>query len=805
MAASRIPRIATLAALLLWLVLGSLATAQTSATTAPDYDSWEGIATRAEQALDETDTVTGDLTALRDELSGWRAQFLEAQNINRDRIATLKAQRDALGPAPDSGSDAGEPDAIASRRAELTDQLNAAEAPRVRALEAYNRSNGLIQEIDDVVRTRQTEALLEAVPLPVNPANWPPALETLSGVASEIASEVSGAFSSADRRQVMLSQAPVALALVVGAVLLLARGRIWMTQITDWVQGRRRQHGRLFMGFLISITQVLVPLVGIFLLLIAIASLGVVGDLGLRVVRALMPFATIVYGALWLANRVFTPDPTIPTLFDLNMPLRRGLRRNAILVGVLMGIWSVVQVLNGLERVDPAEAAVFNLPVIVLLSYAFWRVGRLLRRAVSETSGEEAPGFALWLVGILGRALAFVALAAPLIAVSGYNALAGSIVFPTGATLWMIGLFVTLQWPIRDIYATITRTDVDKAGDALIPVLINFAVLILAMPALALAWGMRPEQLSELGARVAEGITLGETRLTPGVVFTVLFVFAIGYMLTRFLQSALKTTVLPRTRLDAGARNAVHSFVGYVGVALAVLFAINAGGIDLTALGYIFGALSVGIGFGLQNVVQNFVAGIILLIERPIGEGDWIEVGGQMGIVKSISVRSTTIETFDKQEVIVPNADFIAGTVTNWTRGSEIGRAMVEVGVAYGTDTRRVEAILQEIAREHPVVAHYPEPGVDFMGFGASSLDFRIRMILRDVNRLLDVQTEVRHRIAERFAEEGIEIPFAQHDIWLRTPEAVDARPKPAATAPGRPPSTEGPESADDGDGDADR
>jgi small-conductance mechanosensitive channel len=215
-------------------------------------------------------------------------------------------------------------------------------------------------------------------------------------------------------------------------------------------------------------------------------------------------------------------------------------------------------------------------------------------------------------------------------------------------------------------------------------------------------------------------------------------------------------------------RDSIRIGVGYVGIAIAALAAISYAGFSLSNLAIVAGALSVGIGFGLQSVVNNFVSGLILLAERPIKIGDWVVVGGEEGYVRKISVRSTEVETFDRARVLIPNSYFITEKVKNWTLRDNIRRIVIPVGVAYGCDPHQAKAILLKLAQDHPNVMTTPAPAVELEELGADSLGFKLYAFVYDLNKAGSTSTDLRIAILAAFDEAGIAIPFRQTDVTLR-------------------------------------
>jgi small-conductance mechanosensitive channel len=219
-------------------------------------------------------------------------------------------------------------------------------------------------------------------------------------------------------------------------------------------------------------------------------------------------------------------------------------------------------------------------------------------------------------------------------------------------------------------------------------------------------------------------------------------------------------------------RDSINKLLNYAILAFGIFMALGLAGIDLKSFAVLAGALGIGIGFGLQNIVNNFISGLILLFERPIKIGDMIVLDGEWGTVRKIGLRSTTVETFDLSEVIVPNSLLVSEKVTNWTLSSEQSRIVVPVGVAYGSPLEKVLGILYDAAQVHPKVLDSPPPSAIFTAFGASSLDFELRVWATSVNDRLTIRNDLLLYIDRRFREEGVEIPFPQHDLHLRSVDA---------------------------------
>lgn len=286
------------------------------------------------------------------------------------------------------------------------------------------------------------------------------------------------------------------------------------------------------------------------------------------------------------------------------------------------------------------------------------------------------------------------------------------------------------------------------------------------------AWDYSGGIIEQVKSYIVHGFDIGNFRIVPSRILWALLIFGTIVILSSWVRSQLENNWLKLTTMGQGARDALVTIIGYIMFLLAILAGLSAAGFDFSNITIIAGALSVGIGFGLQNIVNNFVSGLILLFERPIRKGDWIVVGGTEGVVKDIQIRSTRIQTFDRSDVIVPNSELISNQVTNWVLSSKSGRAIVPIGVAYGTDTEKVRDILMTIAEENINVAKtgtVPKPKVLFREFGDSSLNFELRVFLHNVDSRLSVISEINFAIDKAFREEGIEIPFPQRDLHVKS------------------------------------
>ncbi|MDN3557749.1 DUF3772 domain-containing protein [Halomonas maura] len=770
-----------LAALSLMVCVALSAAAQEPELPDEPFSTWERTAALAEELLDERNASKSLLENVRARLAKQRDQAFRMTQETNIGVRALQAQLASLGPPPEEGVT--ESEELAGRRAELGAALASAKAPIVAAEEAYERANLLIAETDTLIREQITQELLIRNPSPLVPGRWLQALEELGAYGDQLEGELQARLAMPGVREHLVRILPAALVLPGLALLLVLWGQPFVTRrLEARIPRTESRSQRWAFSTLNSLARLLIPAVAAAALVVVVRIADVTPVSAGKLADTLPAMAFFIVLGHWLGHLIFRP----------NLPLRRPLplddtqARHGLLLSQSLGVFVALELaLTSLEQdftYTPATIGVLSTPVILLGGLLFWRLGSLLGRPQGDTgeatgppSTEHAPQRAKGFLGLLARLMTFSALIGGLLVIAGYDNLARQALVPMAITLGLIGIALVVYFlVIRTLEDALGRDATTLAdGFGLIPIGTVFLLSLALAPLLALVWGARPTDIAEIWRLLTDGVQLGETRISLEMLITLVLVFSLGLLVTRWLQRLLRATVLPRTRMDPGAQTALVTGVGYLGLTIAALTAVSSAGLNLASLAVVAGALSVGIGFGLQAIVSNFVSGIILLIERPIKEGDWIEVSGYSGYVRKIAVRSTRIETFDRHDVIVPNSALIAETVKNMTLTSHTGRLVLPVGIAYGSDLERTRTILLEAARAQPAVLTVPAPAVLFIGLGENSLDFELRCYLRDVGDLLSVRSELLFAVYGALDEAGIGIPFPQREVHFQGLESL--------------------------------
>lgn len=284
-------------------------------------------------------------------------------------------------------------------------------------------------------------------------------------------------------------------------------------------------------------------------------------------------------------------------------------------------------------------------------------------------------------------------------------------------------------------------------------------------------WGLPEVEEKKIHVLLMDGFNIGGLIIAPARIVFGVFIFACGWTLISWTKMQMEKRWLKKAGFSRSAQETLVTMTGYCGFALVLIVGLSVAGFSFSNLAVIAGALSVGIGFGMQNIVNNFVSGLIILFERPVKRGDWISIGTTEGYVQKISIRSTLIQTFDRSDVIVPNSELISNQVTNMMLNDNFGRLIVPIGVAYGSDTDLVRTVLLEIAANNEEVINdgsAPKPIVLFLAFGDSSLNFELRCHLANIDKRLLVKSAINYEIDRAFRKHNISMPFPQRDLYIK-------------------------------------
>jgi potassium-dependent mechanosensitive channel len=756
---------------------------------------WQRELDRVESDLGQQRLRYSELNEFRDQLLRVRSQVEETWGRLQPRLKADNAQMNLLGSPPAAGQPP-EPEQAALSRAELNYHLGLLSGGKAAVDSTNLRIEDLLNAIQDIRRKNFTSALFQPIPGAYAYETWANLPQSVPSAARKIRDLITDWWRDVRNPRevgyVVIEALLLSLALGFASWRGIRRLRHWNepTEPPFW----RRASSAAGVVFLRAL-PIVAPISFLY------GMIASTQDLPERVdwlFYSLAQSIVIVFAVGALASALFAPRAA---QWRLVAASDAGAMRLCGLVILLAFIYSVTTLLYLSTRLVQAP---FALTIAVALPSSLLLAGlviALLRTPLGATN-EAAPTRLLKLIRIAVWAIVGAIVAC---AVTGYLPLArflGQQLIVTGSILaivyllllWVDGFAQGLSDDDAIVGGWLKRsTGLERARreQLALPIglFLKFAVLVLSVPLIMLQWGYSWTDIREWYRQLFFGFHIGNTEVTLGALLASVLVFGIGYAAARLFQGWLDLRVLLPAGISGGVRNSIRTGIGYIGIVVAALAAFSYAGFNLSSIAIIAGALSVGIGFGLQNLVNNFVSGLILLVERPIKVGDLVVVGGEEGYVRRISVRSTEMETFEGANVLIPNSYFIAEKVKNWTLRNQIRRVAIPIGVAYGSDARQVQAVLLQVALDNAVVLKTPEPVVTLDEFSPASINFTLYTFVGDINQAGSVRTQLSMAILDAFAEAGIEIPYGQTDVtvrkmdWLRdiiaecTSLSVDGRP----------------------------
>ncbi len=748
------------------------------AEAAPKLEGWTHRLDEIEQTLNAAFVSYVLLDKARTDLQQTREDIDKFVETLAPKVAEAKAQVDNLGPVPETG----EPEPVAAQRAELQRVYGSLSAVKNIAESTKLRANQLTTKIQELRRRKFAERLFERVPEAHSAYTWQSAPGQLSYALQKAWQTVSGWWGHLDRSADAIQILVLALLIAAATTFVAIRG---ISHFRSWHQaGEPPYWRRSTSAAWVTLLRVLpVAATSAFLYYSFRYQELMPEDVNLlaySVMRSLL----IVTAVCALIATVLAPGRPYWRMVPID---NRAAHRTRWLVVALAAVYSITLFIDTVRYTANAPftltvAQSFLSSIIIALLFIAILVSPRQRIAI-----QDAPevGWMSQLRWPLWGAALFIMVTA----LTGYIGLARFIsaqLIVTGTILAVI--YLLLLWvdavgeSMGNEEAQLGKWLKDNAGldqvrreQLSLPVtlFLKISTLVFTVPLILLQWGFDWKDIHEGGASLLFGFKIGQTEISLAAILASVIVFVVGYVVARLFQGWLDRRVLQTAGISGGARHSIRTAVGYLGVVIAALVAISYAGLDLSNIALVAGALSVGIGLGLQAVVNNFVSGLILLAERPIKVGDWVVVGGEEGFVRKISVRSTEIETFDRANVLIPNSYFISEKVKNWTLHNYSGRVSITVGVHYNSKPRQVHDLLIKVAKANPKVMATPEPFVYFGDFAADALEFKLYAYTYDITKSLGLRTELRIQIYEAFQEAGIEIPYRQTDVHFRNTEWI--------------------------------